>query len=141
MKDRAYKLIRTERRRGGVLLLMAPALLLAVFLPALCTAADTSESKPPDSPNSASPSKIDSQMAPTPTRHDDRGLDEKQQPKQGLAPQRNRASYPIVGQGSRDTLRSLGRARSDFDRSMRSLNDSMRRANDAINRIRSLRKF
>jgi len=141
MKDRAYKLIRTERRRGEVLLLVAPALFLAVFLPALCTAAETSESKPPDDPNSVSPPKIDSQMAPSPTRHDDKGLDEKQQLKQGLAPRRNRASYPIVAQGSRDTLRSLGRARSHFDRSMRRLNDSVRRANDAINRIRSFRKF
>jgi hypothetical protein len=141
MKDRVSKLFRTERRRAALLLLVAVVLLLAALLPALSPAVGTSESKPPDGSNSASPSKTDSQMAPSSTRHDDQGLDEKQKMKQGLAPQRNRASYPIVGQGSRDSLRSLGRARSDFDRSMRSLNDSIRRANDAINRTRSLRKF
>lgn len=141
MKNKISKLFRIEKRVGEFLLLVASVLLLAVFLPALCPAADTPESKPSDVANSASQSKIDAQSPPSPTRHDDLKLDEKQQPKQDLSPQPNRASYPIVGQGSQRALRSINRARSDFDHSMRSLNDSVRRANDAINRIRSLRKF
>jgi hypothetical protein len=141
MTNRFPKLFRTERSRGGFLLLVVSVLLLTVFLPMLSPAADTLESKPPDVANSASQSKIDAQSPPSPTRHDDQRLDEKQQPKQGLTPQQNRASYPIVGQGSQGALRSINRARSDFDRSMRNLNDSLRRANNAINRIRSLRKF
>ncbi len=141
MKNRFSKLFRTEWGRGGSLLLVVSILLLAVFLPALSPAADTPESKPSDVANSASQSKIDAQSPPSPTRHDDQRLDEKQLPKQDLIPQPNRASYPIVGQRSQGALRSINRARSDFDHSMRNLNDSLRRANDAINRIRSIRKF
>jgi|GEM_PF-5516926 len=141
MKNRFSKLFRTERRHCGFLWLVVSVLLLVVFLPALSPAADTPESKPPDVVNSASKSKIDAQSPPSPTRHDDQRLDEKQPPKQGLTAQPNRGSYPIVGQGSQGVLRSINRARSDFDRSMRNLNDSLRRTNDAINRIRSLRKF
>ena len=141
MKDRFSKHSGTERCRGGFLWLAISVLLLAVFLSALSPAADTPESKPPDGANSTSQSKIDAQSPPSPTRHDDQSLDKKQPPKQDLSPQSNRASYPIVGQGSQGAVRSINRARSDFDRSMRNLNDSLRRSNDAINRIRSLRKF
>ena len=141
MKNRFSKPFRTERGRGGSLLLVVSVLLLAVFLSSQSPTADTPESRPSDVANSASQPKIDATSPPGPTRHDDQKLDEKQQPKQGLTPQPNRASYPIVGQGSQGALRSINRARSDFDRNMRNLNDSLRRANDAINRIRSIRKF
>lgn len=141
MKNKVSKISRTQRWGRGFLLPAVSVLLLAVFLPALSPAADTSDGKHPDVANSASQLKIDAQSPPRPARHDDLKLDERQQSKQGLSPQRNLGSYPIVGQGSQRALRSIKGARSDFDHSMRSLNDSLRRANDAINRIRSLRKF
>jgi hypothetical protein len=144
MKSRVSKLFRPERRRGGFLLLVllaASVLFLAIFLPALSQAADITDSKPPDVAKPASQSKTDAQMAPSPTPNDDRRLNEKQQPKQRLAPPRDPAYYPTVDQGSRGAIRSIKRAESDFAHSMRNLNDSLRRANDAINRIRSLRRF
>jgi hypothetical protein len=140
MKDRVSKLVRTERHRWGVLLLVPLVLLLASFLPAPSPAADTPESNPSDVANPTNQSKTEVQRLPSPTRHDAQRLEEEQRPKRSLAPQRIRASYPIVGQGSQGALRSAKRARSDFNRSMRNLNDSLRRANDAINRIRSLNK-
>ncbi len=142
MKNRVSKSFGTERRRGGFLLpVVSVFLLLAVFLPALSPAADTSEAEPPDSAKSVSQSKIDLKSPLSPSQQDDQKLDERQQSKRGLAPQPNGASYPIVRPESQRALRSIKRARSDFDSSMRNLNDSLRRANSAINRIRSLRKF
>ena len=141
MKNRVSKLFRTERRRDGFLSLVVLVLLLAVFLPALSPAADTTVSKPSDVAKPASQPKTDAQMAPSPTQNDAQRLDEKQRAKQSPAPQRDPASYPIVGQRSQGALRSIRRARSDFAHSMRNLNNSLRRANDAINRIRSLRRF
>ena len=139
MKKKVSKLFRLERSSGRLLLLAVSVLWLAVFLPALSPAADTSPSKPLESTTSSSQAEIDIQKPTGTTGHDDQRIDERQ-PKQGLAPQRNGASYPIVTTEPRRALRSIKRAQSDFDRSMRSLNDSLRRANSAINRIRSLNK-
>ncbi len=137
MKKNVSKLFGLERPSGRLLLLAVSLLWLAVFLLAISSAADTSQNGPPTSTNSSSKAEIDIQKPSGAAGHDDRGPDERQQPKRALAPQPDGASYPIVTTERQGALRSIKSAQSNFDRSMRSLNDSLRRANSAINRIRS----
>jgi hypothetical protein len=142
MKRVNLTLLQLRRWNSGFFVISIFVLCLTAFLPALCVASDTSESKTIGSSNSASPGETETRISPSPTGQNSQQFNGGERLRQEPLPRGNRTPYPIVTSESDRAIRAIRRGQTDFGRSTRSLNDSLRRANDAINRIRSLnRKF
>ena len=140
MKKRIFRLFRRVSLSGWFLLVLIFVLFLALFLRGVSVAVDASDSKAIGSSNPAGTAEKDNGISPTQSGQDNKKFDGEEQQK--WLPPGNRVPYPIITSESDRAIRSIRRGQTDFDRSMRNLNDSLRRANDAINRIRSLnRKF